>query len=109
MSIKSRILSMDKFLVDNEYIEEEYISNIEELLLTVETTTSVYDMCCYLYEDCNWVTFLVLMDGFTQCTSVKKEEIVTIGIYNGLDPNPEKKTDITNIKLVNKFPIYTSS
>ena len=87
---------MDKFLVDKEYIEEEYIENIEELLLTVETTTSAYDMCCYLYEDCNWVTFLILMDGFTQCTSIKKEEIVTIGIYNGLDPNPEKNTDINN-------------
>ena len=99
MSIKSRILSMDKFLVDEEYIEEEYIENIEELLLTVETTTSVYDMCCYLYEDCDWVTFLVLMDGFTQCTSVKKEEIVTIGIYNGLDSNLEKKTDIANINM----------
>lgn len=99
MTIKSRILSMDKFLVDNEYIDEEYISNIEELLLTVETTTSVYDMCCYLYEDCDWVTFLVLMDGFTQCTTIKKEEIITIGIYNGLDPNTEKKTntDVLNI------------
>ena len=41
MSIKSQILSMDKFLVDKEYIEEEYIENIEDLLLTVETTTSV--------------------------------------------------------------------
>ena len=99
MSIKSRILSMDKFLVDKKYIEEEYIENIEELLLTVETTTSVYDMCCYLYEDCDWVTFLVLMDGFTQCTSIKKEEIVTIGIYNGLDSNPEKKTNIDNTNM----------
>lgn len=99
MSIKSQILSMDKFLVDKEYIEEGYIENIEELLLTVETTTSVYDMCCYLYEDCDWVTFLVLMDGFTQCTSIKKEEIVTIGIYNGLDSNLEKKTDIINTNM----------
>lgn len=94
MNIKARILSMDKFLVDKEYIEEEYISNIEELLLTVETTTSVYDMCCYLFEDCEWVTFLVLMNGYTQCTSIKKDEIVTIGIYNGLDPKIDKNTKI---------------
>ena len=99
MNVKARILSMDKFLVDKEYIEEEYISNIEELLLTIETTTSVYDMCCYLYEDCDWVTFLVLMNGYTQCTSIKKEEIITIGIYNGLDPNTEKKANISEFNI----------
>lgn len=90
MNIKAHILSMDKFLVDKEYIEEEYISNIEELVLTIETTTSVYDMCCYLYEDCDWGTFLVLLNGYTQCVSIKKEEIVTIGIYNGIDSDVEK-------------------
>lgn len=94
MNIKARILSMDKYLVDKKYIDEEkYIENIEELLLTVETTTSVYDMCCYLFEDCDWVTFLVLMNGFTQCTSIKKEEIITIGIYNGLDPEKTPKME----------------
>ena len=39
------------------------------------------------------------MDGFTQCTSIKKEEIVTIGIYNGLDLDLEKKTDIINTNI----------
>lgn len=95
MNVKAQILSMDKFLVDHKYIEEEeYVSNIEELLLTIETTTAIYNMCCYLYEDCDWVTFLVLVNGYTQCTSIKKSEIITIGIYNGLDqketPKPEK-------------------
>lgn len=99
MNIKARILSMDKFLVDKEYVEGEYISNIEELLLTVETTTSVYDMCCYLFEDCDWVTFLVLMDGYTQCTSIKKEEIITIGIYNGLDSEVEKNPKNNNLHI----------
>ena len=98
MNIKARILSMDKFLVDKKYIDEEkYVENIEELLLTIETTTSIYDMCCYLFEDCDWVTFLVLMNGYTQCTSIKKEEIITIGIYNGLDSNQKPQTDTLHI------------
>lgn len=87
MNIKERILSMDKILVDKEYVDGNYISNVEELLLTVETTTSLYDMCCYLSEDCDYGIFLVLMNGITQCTSIKKEDIVTIGIYNGINPN----------------------
>lgn len=100
MNVKAHILSMDKFLVDNEYIDEkEYVINVEELLLTIETTTSVYDICCYLYEDCDWVTFLVLMNGFNQCTSVKKSEIVTIGIYNGLGSEPKEKKFLNNTHI----------
>lgn len=99
MNVKSHIISMDKFLVDKKYIDEEYVSNVEELLLTIETTTSVYDMCCYLFEDCDWVTFLVLMNGYTQCISVKKKEIVTIGIYNGLDPQAEKNPKKDNLNI----------
>ena len=83
---------MDKHLIDHNYVEGEYIDNIEELLLTVETKTVTYDMCCYLFEDCDWVTFLVLIGKISQCTTVKKSEIVSIGIYNGASPIVESKS-----------------
>lgn len=86
MNIKERILSMDKYLVDNGYVKEDYIDKIENLLLTIETTTNVYSPCCYVCEDSNWATFLMLTVGEGQCMTVRKSEIICFGIYNGADP-----------------------
>ena len=85
MNIQEQILDMDKYLIDKEYVEGDYIENIEELLLTIETKTLTYDMCCYMYEDDDWATFLVFLGNISQCMTVKKTEIISIGIYNGTD------------------------
>lgn len=86
MNIKERILSMDKYLVDNDYVEDDYIEEIESLLLTIETKNDIYTPCCYVCEDSHWATFLMLSAGGGQCMSVRKSEIVCFGIYNGSDP-----------------------
>lgn len=86
MNIKERILSMDKYLVDNDYIDGEYIDQVENLLLTIETKTNAYSPCCYVCEDSNWATFLMLAVGEGQCMSIRKSEITCFGIYNGVDP-----------------------
>ncbi len=86
MNIKERILSMDKYLVDNGYVDGEYIDRVEDLLLTIETQTTRYDLCCYVCEDSNWATFLILTLGQGQCMSIRKSEISCFGIYNGADP-----------------------
>lgn len=92
MNIKETILAMDKHLVDNNYLDGEYVQSIEDLLLTIETTTTSYEMCCYLWENYDWATFLVLMGKVSQCTTIRKSEIVSLGIYNGVDPFEENKT-----------------
>lgn len=86
MNIKERILSMDKYLVDNDYVEGDYIDSVEDLLLTIEVKDNVYSPCCYVCEDSNWATFLILSMGSGQCMSVRKSEIICFGIYNGADP-----------------------
>lgn len=87
MNIKERILKMDKYLVDNHYIDEDtYVNNIEDLLLTIETHDYVYELCCYVCEDSIWATFIVLSIGNGQCMTIRKDEIVSFGIYNGIDP-----------------------
>ena len=85
MNVQEQILAMDKYLIDKDYVEGDYIENIEDLLLTIETKTLTYDMCCYMYEDDQWATFLVFLGNISQCMSVKKTEIVSMGIYNGTD------------------------
>ncbi len=52
MNIKERILKMDKYLVDNGYIDEDtYVEKIEDLLLTIETRDYIYELCSYVCED----------------------------------------------------------
>ena len=95
MNIKERILKMDKYLVDHNYIDEDtYVEKIEDLLLTVETRDYVYELCSYICEDSIWATFIILSIGNGQCMTIRKDEIVSFGIYNGADPFAQKpKTD----------------
>jgi hypothetical protein len=73
MNFKERLISMDKKLVDMKYIDDAYIDNIENLFLAIETDSTSYAPCCYLDEDENWVTILLLSSkNNTQCSSVKK-------------------------------------
>ena len=91
MNIKERILKMDKYLVDNHYIDEDdYVEKVEDLLLTIETKDYIYDLCSYVCEDSIWATFIILSIGNGQCMTIKKDEIVSFGIYNGID-HYEKK------------------
>lgn len=91
MNIKERILKMDQYLVDNSYIDEDnYVEKIEDLLLTIETKDYIYDLCSYVCEDSIWATFIILSIGNGQCMTIRKDEIVSFGIYNGIDPFAKK-------------------
>lgn len=92
---------MDKRLVDMKYIDDVYIDNIENLFLAIETDSTSYAPCCYLDEDENWVTILLLSSkNSTQCSSIKKDSIVSFGFYNtGTEPisQQDPKRDIESL------------
>jgi len=99
MNIKKQILAMDQYLVDKDYVDGEHVEEIEELLLTIETKTLRYDMCCYMYEDDDWASFLVFLGNVSQSMTIRKDEIIAIGIYNGADLLEVQKGTETNVGL----------
>ena len=83
MNLKDRLISMDKKLVDMQYIDDTYIDDINNLFLVIETENINYSPCCYLDEDNDWVNVLVLSsENVSQCVSIRKDSIVTFGFIN---------------------------
>lgn len=97
MNFKSRLLKMDKSLVDKNYIDDTYIDSIENLFLTVETENNSYQPCCYIDEDESWVTLFILpLKYSSQCVSVKKDSIISFGFYNGGTESIDEKDMFVN-------------
>ena len=94
MNFKDKILSMDKKLVDLEYIDDVYIDSIYNLFLTFETENINYSPCCYLSEDDHWVEILVLSSNHSQCISLKKDSIISFGFYTTESESVPQKNDI---------------
>lgn len=96
MNFKERLLSLDKKLVDMQYIDDTYVDSINDLFLTIETDTVTYSPCCYLDEDEYWVSILVLSaDNTSQCLTLRKDSIVGFGFINtGSETFMEETIDI---------------
>ena len=92
MNFKERVMKLQ-----NEYSDEE--KEIEELLLTLITNYQLFEPCRYLSEDEEWVNVTMISienDNITQAMTIKKSQLVMIGIFNRSelqiavpDSNPE--------------------
>lgn len=78
MNIQERILSLNQ-----EYTHE--IVDIKDLLLTIITESQIFEPCCYLSEDDEWLNVIMLFledTEVSQVLSIKKSEIAAFGVFN---------------------------
>ena len=97
MNIKKRILSMDKYLVDEGFVEDDYVESYKDLLLTVCTNQDIYQPCIYVSESNIWLSIIDLSLGEGgQFMDIKKDNIISFGLYNGSNifevPNEDNKS-----------------
>lgn len=86
MNIKERILDMDKYLVDNDYVDDDYVETIHDLLICIHTDIDIFEPCLYVGETNQWLNIIDLSLGEGgQCMDIKKDSIVSFGLYNGPD------------------------
>lgn len=86
MNIKERILSMDKYLIDEGFVEDDYVESYKDLLLTICTEQDIYEPCMYVSETDTWLSIIDLSLGEGgQFMDIKKDNIMGFGLYNGFD------------------------
>lgn len=86
MNIKERILNMDKYLIDEGFIDDDYVDSSNDLLLTICTDQDIYQPCMYVSETDMWLSIIDLSLGEGgQFMDIKKDNIVSFGLYNGID------------------------
>lgn len=83
MNCKEKILDMERAFA-KEY-SREATESIEDLSITFIFKFQVFEPCKYLYEDEEWVTFLIVPPDESvesQIMTLRKDEIVSFGILN---------------------------
>ena len=86
MEIKKRILEMDKYLVDNNFVNDGYVESIKDLLICIHTDIDTFEPCIYIGETENWVNVIDLGLGEGgQYMDIRKDNIISFGLYNGPD------------------------
>lgn len=86
MNIKERILNMDKYLIDEGFVDDDYVESYKDLLLTICTEQDIYQPCMYVSETDMWLSIIDLSLGEGgQFMDIKKDNIISFGLYNGID------------------------
>lgn len=86
MNIKERILNMDKYLVENNFVDDKAVESISDLLICIHTDVDIFEPCMYVDETENWVNIIDLSLGEGgQYMDIKKDSIISFGLYNGPD------------------------
>lgn len=78
MNVKQKILDLNMQHTDNE-------TAIEDLLITIVTNFQLFEPCKYLAEDEDWINIAMISvedESLSQAMSIKKSEIVMLGIFN---------------------------
>lgn len=77
---------MDKYLVDKGFVDDGYVDSFNDLLLTICTDQDIYEPCMYVSETDQWLSIIDLSLGEGgQFMDVKKDSIISFGLYNGFD------------------------
>lgn len=86
MNIKERVLDMDKYLVENNFVNDNEVESISDLLISIHTDSDIFEPCMYIDETDMWVNVIDLSLGEGgQYMDIKKNNIVSFGLYNGPD------------------------
>ena len=78
MNVKQKILDLNMQHTGSE-------TSIDDLLLTVVTNFQLFEPCRYLAEDEDWINIAMISvedESLSQAMSIKKSEIVMLGIFN---------------------------
>ncbi len=78
MNVKQRILELN-----TQYTGQS--ADIDDLLLTFLTQFQLFEPCRYLSEDDEWVNLVMISpddSNMSQALSIRKNQIVTFGIFN---------------------------
>ena len=81
MNIKERILDMDKYLVENNFVDGEGVESVSDLLICIHTDTDVFEPCMYVNETENWIYVIDLSLGEGgQYMDIRKKNIINWGL-----------------------------
>ena len=86
MNIKDRILDMDRYLVENDFVTGDRVESEKDLLICIHTDVDIFEPCMYIGESDNWVNIIDLSLGEGgQYMDIRKNNIIGFGLYNGPD------------------------
>ena len=63
MNIKERVLDMDKYLVENDFVDDERVESVSDLLISIHTDSDIFEPCMYIDETFEWVNVIDLSLG----------------------------------------------
>ena len=95
MNIKESVLEMDRIYAEKQGTEP--VDDIQDLVIIFLTEFQLFDMCKYVSEDDEWVTFIMLPPEkllSSEIMTLKKSIIDSFGIsYNGIQKEIRPKIE----------------